>query len=267
MLGSKNLIDRRLYCYDFEKDATMIQPYYQDPAVTIYHCDCREILPMLPKVDLVMTSPPYNTMPAKHKPSGLHAQRKTGVNQWIKRASEGYFDQRPESEYQEWMLGILEQCRKICNGLLWVNHKIRYRDGEAIHPARMFPWPIYCEVIWNRKVSMALNCKRYAPSTEHLLAFGKPHVWNDDLNGLMSVWDLPFDTEPNEHPCAYPIELAERPIKSSSIKGDTILDPFMGSGTTLRAAKDLGRKAIGIEISEEYCEIAARRMAQEVLAL
>lgn len=250
-----------------ESTLTLPTPYYQDESCVIYNADCREIIPLLVGVDCVVTSPPYNTMPATHKPSGLHAERKSGVNQWIQRAASGYFDQRPEPEYQSWMIGILEQCMAICRGLMWVNHKIRYRDGVAIHPARMFPWPIYSEVIWDRKGSMALNCKRYAPSTEHLLAFGSPHVWNDDLNSLMSVWDVPFDREPNDHPCAYPLEIAMRPIKSSTNIGDTVLDPFMGSGTTLRAAKDLGRRAIGIEINREYCEIAKQRLAQEVLSL
>jgi modification methylase len=245
-----------------------MKPYYDDGrGIVIYHCDCREILPTLPKVDLVVTSPPYNTLPTSHKPSGLHAERKSGVNQWIERASKGYFDTRPEPEYQSWMNGILQACFDNCNGLMWVNHKIRYRDSAAIHPARMFPWPIYCEVIWDRCGSMALNCKRYAPSTEHLIAFGTPHVWNDDLNSIMSVWRIGFDTEKNDHPCAFPIELALRPITSSTNEGDIILDPFMGSGTTLRAAKDLGRRAIGIEIEERYCEIAARRLSQEVFAL
>ena len=68
-----------------------------------------------------------------------------------------------------------------------------------------------------------------------------------------------------DHPTQKPVKLMRRLI--SDHKGDPILDPFMGSGTTLRAAKDLGRKAIGIEIEERYCEIAAKRCAQEVLGL
>lgn len=234
---------------------------------TIIHGDCREVLPLLDSesIDCVVTSPPYNTLPQSHKPIGLHAERKSGVNKWIERASKGYVDSMPEEQYQLWLNSILSECVRVCLGIVWVNHKIRYRDGEAIHPARMFPWPIYSEVIWDRCGSMALNCKRYAPSTEHLLGFGKPKVWNDHNNGLLSVWRIGFDRTENDHPCAFPIEIAIRPISSSTNTGDTVLDPFMGSGTTLRACKDLGRRGIGIEIEERYCEIAANRLRQEVL--
>jgi DNA modification methylase len=195
----------------------------------------------------------------------LHGERQTGVNQWIERAARGYDDTMPEDEYQDWLRGILGVCFDKCRGLMWVNHKIRYRDGEAVHPARMLPWPIYSEVIWDRRVSMALNCKRYAPSTEHLIGFGKPYHWDDSLNKLMSVWPLPFDREPNDHPCAYPLALAERPIVSSTAAGDVVLDPFMGSGTTMVAAYRNGRRGIGIEREERYCEMAVNRLRQKVL--
>lgn len=69
----------------------------------------------------------------------------------------------------------------------------------------------------------------------------------------------------NVHPAQKPMKLMTRLVDLFSNEGQTILDPFMGSGTTLRAAKDLGRKAIGIEIEERYCEAAALRMRQEVL--
>lgn len=71
----------------------------------------------------------------------------------------------------------------------------------------------------------------------------------------------------NGHPTQMNPYLVEWPIRCSSSEGDVILDPFAGSGTTLVAAKSLGRKAIGIEIEEKYCEIAAQRCSQEVLAL
>jgi site-specific DNA-methyltransferase (adenine-specific) len=252
-------------------------------SITCYRCSCwpcecadgcaivcgdsSQIVPNVGAVHITVTSPPYNTLPKSHRPSGLHAQRKSGVNKWIDRAVSGYSDSRPEGEYQSWMLDILQICVKASRGLVWVNHKIRYRNGVAIHPARMFPWDIYCEVIWDRRGSMALNCKRYAPSTEHLLAFGRPHIWNDEHNKLLSVWRLGFDRDDNDHPCAFPIEIAYRPIASSTNYGDVVLDPFMGSGTTLVAAKQLGRRAIGIEIEEKYCEIAANRLANEPMPM
>lgn len=246
-----------------------MKPYYQDGAVTIYHGDCMDVMRDMPSgaVACVVTSPPYNTLPTSHRPSGLHAERKTGVNRWISKAAKGYFDARPEDEYQSWLRAVVGQCLCVCSGLVWVNHKIRYRDGEALHPVRFLPFTIYAEVVWDRRGSMALNCKRYAPSHENLWAFGRPTWWCDRLNTLMSVWQIPFDTGNDDHPCAFPMEIARRPILSSCPPGATVLDPFAGSGTTGRAAKDLGRKAVLIEIEERYCEIAAKRMAQEVLPL
>ena len=71
--------------------------------------------------------------------------------------------------------------------------------------------------------------------------------------------------EKNGHPCPKPIVQWKRLLNRCTIRGETTLDPFMGSGTTLVAAKQLGRKAIGIEIEEKYCEIAVKRLAQGVL--
>src|SRR3974390_1001801 len=107
-------------------------PYYDHAGITIFCCDCREILPHLPKVDCVVTSPPSHTLPQSHKPSGLHAKRKTGINKWILKSVNGYFDDRDEGEYQEWLRGVVAACIERCNGLVWVNHKVRYRDGVAL---------------------------------------------------------------------------------------------------------------------------------------
>lgn len=231
---------------------------------TLYLGDCLEILPTLGKVDAVVTSPPYNTLPSSAHASGLHAERKSGRNLWMENAAKGYADQRPEEEYQKWLVEVIAACVERTDGLVWVNHKVRYRDGVAIHPARMFPFPIYAEVIWNRGGSMALNCKRFAPSHEGIWGFGSPHYWNDKNNMLMSVWNIPQAQRDrgNDHPCPYPESIIVPLIESSSPEGGTILDPFAGSGTTGVACAKLGRRFIGIEIEPRYFDIACRRIAE-----
>ena len=243
-----------------------MKPYFTDENVTIYNGDCQEVLDSLSPVDITVTSPPYNTLPTAHKPSGLHAERVTGVNKWIAKSASGYFDSRPEGAYQEWLNGIIGKCMNLSRGLVWLNHKVRYREGVAIHPLRFIHFPCYAEVIWDRGGSMALNCKRYAPSHEGLWAFGVPHYWDDCLNMRMSVWRLSAQRS-DDHPCPFPIELVSPLIMSSCPIGGVVLDPFMGTGTALVAAKRLGRKAIGIERETRYCDLAIENLAQSVLPL
>ncbi len=233
------------------------------PEFTLHLGDCLDVLRAMPNgsVDAVVTSPPYNTLPAKHSPSGLHGERKSGVNKWIAKAATGYADQRNEDEYQAWLREVVTECLRVSRGLVWINHKTRYRDGYAVHPARMLPFPIYAEVIWDRGGSMALNCKRYAPSHECLLAFGDRAYWDDSLNTTMSVWRI-SPQRSDEHPCPFPIEIARRPIVSSCPPDGTVLDPFTGSGTTGIACMNEGRNFIGIERDEGYHAIAKRRIEE-----
>lgn len=223
---------------------------------TLYLGDCREILPLLPKVDITVTSPPYNTLPTN--PNGSGRYRGDG---WIAKAATGYFDNRPESEYQKWLNDVISACRRACKGLVWINHKVRYRDGEAVHPARMIDGPIYSEVIWDRPGSMTFNSRRFAPSHEGFWAIGKPHYWDDTKNKLLTVWRVPF-VQGSEHPCPYPIDLIAPIIEASCPHGGTVLDPFAGSGTTGVACVKLGRRFIGIEIELKYFDIACRRIEE-----
>jgi len=241
----------------------MIEPYYEKDGITIYHGDCAEILPGLESVDITFSSPPYNTIAAT-EPSGLMAESNHKQNDGYKG---GYSDDLPESDYQDWMRDVFGKCRRLSNGLVWINHKTRYRDRAGIHPLQVFKdWPFYSEVVWDRKVSITLNARKFAPSHEFVYGFGKPHFWDNEQNTLMSVWQLNPERNVPGHPCPCPVSIVSRCVVASCPVGGVVLDPFMGSGTTLRAAKNTDRRAIGIEINERYCEIAAKRLAQGVFA-
>ncbi len=252
----------------------MSKLYYEDSAVKIYHGDCREILPLIYDVSCIVTSPPYNQLGSRIpvNPSGIWKDIGRGFSKSVN--EDGYLDDMDEVAYQSEQSEIANLLLRAVspNASFFYNHKPRWRNGQPIMPldiVRKFKgWNLRQEIIWSRPGSMIFNARMFAPSDERimwLIREGQSHSWNQDCVSFFTVWNIPPATGINGHSCPFPQEIPSKCISATTLLGDTILDPFMGSGTTLRAAKDLGRKAIGIEIEERYCEIAARRMAQEVL--
>jgi site-specific DNA-methyltransferase (adenine-specific) len=233
-----------------------VKPYYQDDHVTLYHGDALEVLPTLPTVDLFFTSPPYNLGDM----SGGLANLSGGYR--------SHADQMADADYVAWQHALLTACwdRLADDGAIFYNHKPIIRDGIATLPTRLNPsLPLRQIVIWYRQMGVNWAPSHFLPVHEWVLILAKP-AWklrDKSASHASDVWAIRPDMGTNEHPAPFPLSLPSRAIAATA--ADVILDPFAGSGTTLRAAKDLGRKAIGVELDERYCEIAAKRCAQEVL--
>jgi len=205
-----------------------MKPYYQDDHVTIYHGDCREILPHLEVVDLVLTDPPYGL--GDRWSGGGSWQHHKGIYADAKR-----WDREPPSA---------ETFALILKGspvqIIWGGNYF------CLPPSR-------CWLAWE-KVEKMYTIADFELAWTSMDKPAKMYTARRNPDGRRS------------HPTQKPLGLMKWCIKQANGTATTILDPFMGSGTTLRAAKDLGRKAIGIEIEEAYCEIAARRLEQQVLS-
>jgi hypothetical protein len=180
---------------------------------------------------------------------------------WLTKIQEGgYADLRDEDEYQLFIRDVVANCIAITAGIVWVNHKTRFRDGKGIHPLAFLPFPFWSEVIWSRGGSMTLNARKFAPSHEVIIGFGRPSYWDDSSNSHMTVWHIGAERQTHGHTVAFPVEIPKRLIVASCVPDGTVLDPFMGSGTTGVACMQLGRKFIGIEIEERYFDIAVERI-------
>ena len=205
-----------------------VEPFYSDDWVVIYHGDCREILPKLPKVDLVLTDPPYNV----------------GVDYGE------HNDRMGKEEWQSWAREWFIPCRAMSDTVL-ITGQPRLPDYATIEP---WKWLI----CWWKPAAMGRSPMGFC-NWEPVALWGRGESGATDFVRAPIVPDGAVDW----HPCPKPILWAKGLIALFT-SAQIILDPFMGSGTTLRAAKDLNRRAIGIEIEEKYCEGAARRMSQEV---
>ena len=227
------------------ESVSLPKPYYEKDGIVIYNADCREILPHLPKVDLVLTDPPY----------GINTKSDGGgkLSPWADLCNSAFW-------YADW----LNMCKSRLKdtGGLWTF--LNWRSMVTFQKASCdICWPIESLLVWDKDWIGPGGQRGLRPSYEMVALFAMPNFSIKD-RGLPDIQKWPWSgIKPNGHP-------AEKPIKGMSWLiqngggAEIILDPFVGSGTTLVAAKILGKEAIGIEIEERYCEIAAKRLAQEV---
>lgn len=223
--------------------------YYEEknPDIKIYCGDCLEIMPLLPKVELVMTSPPYNLGNNHHTGDKKHTP---------------YDDNLDEKFYQDLQVDILDKLFNVCTGHIFYNHQNRIKGGEFITPYKWLlrtKWIIRQEVVWHRGSPNMDRC-RFFPFTERIYWMQKPEpsCVFENKNSLTDDWHIsPVGTD-GGHTRAFPEKISKRCITSTDCK--SVLDPFLGSGTTLVACKELNRNGIGIEINPKYCEIAKKRL-------
>jgi site-specific DNA-methyltransferase (adenine-specific) len=229
-----------------------VKPYYDEDGITIYHGDCRDVLPSV-TADVLVTDPPYG-VDLETKTSDYRGSKNFDNGKSL-RASKLYDD---DPDY----------VRRLISQAIPIALSVTSRGVVFSGVKMMFAYP---EPSWVGCVftpNGAGRCSWGFVCMHPILFYGKDPALQDGKGSLPSS----FRTEqPNlehfDHPCPKPLSWMKWAIARATRDGESIVDPFMGSGTTLRAAKDLRRRAIGIEIEERYCEIAVKRLAQRVLPL
>jgi DNA modification methylase len=216
-------------------------PYYSEDGITLYCGDCREILPTIGSVELILTDPPYGIG------FGYDQHEDRGGAEYVQLMSclRGYplaVLQYPE-EMMRYLVPIYGPPQEV---MAWC-----YNSNTA---RQMRLWGF-----WNVDIDFSrVQVPAKNPTDPRVRPTVSSYDWVAEYQQVKNV-----STEKTEHPCQVPEALVRHVIKLT--KAESIVDPFAGSGTTLVAAKQLGRKAVGIEISEKYCEIAVKRLAQREL--
>lgn len=207
-----------------------MKPYYVDDFVTIYNADCRDVLPTLSRARLGFADPPY------------------GVGMGYGAA----YDDDAGAAHTEMTTASLAMLRAITEVTLLT---------PGIRNLWSFPRPTWV-LGWFKPGSTRRSDLGGFNEWEPVLMYGKHRIYNDAKRLPDVANHAKYE---GKHPCPKPMNLLQWLIDATTEVGDTVIDPFLGSGTTAIAAKNLGRKAVGIEIEERYCEIAARRLDQGVL--
>lgn len=216
-----------------------MKKYYEDSLVTIYHANCIDALPVIGEVDCIVTDPPY----------GIDGGRGGTSKMRGKGNYSSEFDDTPEYiqnivikalfEIAKWKtMAITPGCKNMCS----------YPNPDSFG---VFFSPSSC------------GMQRFGfADANPIFYYGWHHLQGKGAIACSRM--MTESPEKNGHPCPKPEKAWSWLVQKVATKDMIVLDPFMGSGTTMRVCKDNGIKSIGIEMNERYCEIAARRMSQEV---
>lgn len=249
-----------------------VKPFFEAANIRIYNDDILKTDAIEPgSIDLIVTSPPYD----------------------VDVSYEGYDDSIPYDKYLEFTERWLTRCYEFArpDGRLCLNIPLDKNKGgqqsvyaDVTSIAKRVGWKYHSTIIWNeqnisRRTAWGSWMSASAPyviaPVEVIVVMYKER-WekarkgrsditrNEFIEWTNGVWNFPGESRVRVgHPAPFPIELPKRCIKLFSFVGDVVLDPFMGSGTTLVACLKTGRAGIGVEVSRKYCELAVRRLREE----
>ena len=224
-------------------------PYYQDEYETLSHGDCLEILDSLPVAKAIITDPPYSE--ATHGNAKSNKGKGHGTKQ-IKFASLA----DPVELFQK--LAPLTES--------WIIANVDYKHAFQLDATPPEGLKTLRVGVWLKTNPMPqISADRPAPGWEAIAYMHRSDVkpkWNG--GGKHGNYILPT-AQGTGHPTSKPVSMVSDWVRKFTNPGDLILDPFAGSGSTLIAARDEGRKAIGVELEEKYCEIIAKRLDQQVI--
>lgn len=231
---------------------------------TLYLGDCCEILPALGVcADIAVTSPPYN-MGLVPGGNGRGMYR-PGASNKAARFREGYGlhdDAMDQADYDAWQRSVLAMTYGAVRSAVFYNHRPRVEHGRLRVPLS-FDYgdvPLRQIIIWDRGTGIDVNLRTFCTRQEWVMLFAHPdfRLVDHAASGRGDVWRLGMEHERLEHPAPFPVSLPQTAIEASGAQ--SVLDPFMGSGTSGIAAARAGRAFVGIELEPRWFDLACRRI-------
>jgi site-specific DNA-methyltransferase (adenine-specific) len=227
------------------------------------HCgDCIDLLDKMPaeSIGVIVTSPPYNL----RNSTGNGMKDGRGGKWENAKLIEGYDtheDSMPHDDYVAWQRECLTAMMRVLreDGAIFYNHKWRVQGGLLQDRSDIVrDFPVRQIIIWQRSGGINFNPGYFLPTYEVIYLICKPSFrLAPKANAMGDVWNISQESN-NPHPAPFPVELAQRCIRSTS--SSVVLDPFIGSGSTAIAAEAMDREWIGIDVSKDYCKLAVERI-------